>query len=310
MRARALTGVVGAVAAIGWLAMAPAARAQDVRITAPAPSSSADDAQKPLTSEESDMLGRALLFDPAALASNRPPRTLKLPRLSKSAGLDVKNTDKPDGSSSVAVKQPLTIDTPDIDSNVGADVNLAPQPPSIYQPRGPLPGSTTNDRGSAAAWASVGLPNFASVDARVDPAGDQGKIGGKLSHAVPVGKDLSVTLEDSYSMTESFGGAAIATGADHHLVAGGAAAGYRPGARAGASLRQFEVRQIQCRADRHVFRRRLDHRQQRSRHPPHAQRRPEAARPSPRHHLGDRRRPADREQDHYRRLQAELVTGR
>jgi hypothetical protein len=209
MRARALTGAVGAVATIGWLAMAPAARAQDVRITAPAPSA-ADESQKPLTPEESDMLGRALVFDPGALASNRPPRTLRLPRLANPAGLDVKNTDKPNGSSSVAVKQPLTIDTPDIDSTVGADVNVAAQPPSIYQPRGPLPGSAPNDRGSAAAWASVGVPNLASVDARVDPTSDQGKIGGKLSHAVPVGKDLSVTLEDSYSMTESFGGAAIA----------------------------------------------------------------------------------------------------
>jgi len=158
MRARALCGAVGAVAAIGWLAMAPAARAQDVRITAPAPSAAGSDAPKALTPEESDMLSRALVFDPAALASNRPPRTLKPRGYSRSAGLDVKNTDKPDGSSSVAVKQPLTIDTPDIDSNVGADVNLAAQPPSIYQPRGPLPGSTTNDKGSAgpaAAWASL-----------------------------------------------------------------------------------------------------------------------------------------------------------
>ena len=210
MRARALTGAVGTVAAVGWLAMASAARAQDVRITAPAPSFAADDAQKPLTSEESDMLGRALVFDPATLAGNRPPRTLKLPGLSKSAALDVKNTDKPDGSSSVAIKQPLTIDNADVDSNVGADVNVAAPPPSVYQPRGPLPGGTTNDPGSAAAWASVGLSNLASVDARVDPSNDQGKIGGKLSHAVPVGQDLSITLEDSFSMTESFGGTATA----------------------------------------------------------------------------------------------------
>jgi hypothetical protein len=209
MRARALTGAVGAVAAIGWLAMASAVRAQDVRITAPAPSSSADEVQKPLTSEESDMLGRALLFDPAALADNSRPHTLKLPGLPTSAGLDVKNTDKPDGSSSVALKQPLAIES--VDSSVGADVDVAAPPSSVYQPRGPLPGATTNDRGSAAAWASVGLSNFASVDARVDPSNDQGKIGGKLSHAVPVGKDVSVTLEDSYSMTESFGGTATAS---------------------------------------------------------------------------------------------------
>jgi hypothetical protein len=208
MRARALTGAVGAAAAIGWLAMAGAARAQDVRITAPAPSAAADDAQKPLTSEESELLGRALLFDPAALISDRPPRTLKLPGGSKSPALDVKNTDRPDGSTSVAVKQPLAIDS--VDSNVGADVNLAAQPPSIYQPRGPLPGATTSDKGSAAAWASVGLSNLASVDARVDPSNDQSRIGGKLSHAMPVGKDVLVTLEDGYSVTQSFGGPAMA----------------------------------------------------------------------------------------------------
>jgi hypothetical protein len=208
MRAGALFGAVGTVAAIGWLAMAGAARAQDVRIAAPAPSSAAADAQQPLTSEEGEMLGRALMFDPAALAGDKPPRTLKLPGRPKAAGLDVKNTDRPDGSSSVAVKQPLAIDS--VDSNVGADVNLAAQPPSIYQPRGPLPGSAINDKGSAAAWASVGLPNLASVDARLDPANDQGKIGGKLSHAVPVGKDFSVTLEDSYSVTESLSPGATA----------------------------------------------------------------------------------------------------
>lgn len=214
MRRRALIGAVGAVAAIGSLAMAPVARAQDVRITAPAPALSGDetqkDPQKPLTAEESDLLGRALVFDPAALVSDKPARTLKQRAPSRSAGLDVKNTDKPDGSSSIAVKRALTMDTPDIDSNVGADVNLAAQPSPVYQPRGPLPGSTTNDRGSATAWASLGVPNLASVDARVDPTRDQGKIGGKLSRAVPVGKDLSVTLEDSYSVTESFSPGAAA----------------------------------------------------------------------------------------------------
>ena len=210
MRAGALIGAVGAIAALTWLV--PAARAQDVRITAPAPTYPSD--EKPLTPEETEILGRALLFDPSSLTSNRPERKLKLPGALSSAGLDVKNTDKPDGSSSVAVKRPL-IDTADVAGNVGADLNLAPQPSSVYPPRAPLPGNTSNDRGSAAAWASVGMPNLASVDARVDPSNDQGKIGGKLSHALPVGKDLSVTLEDSYSMTENFNPAAgvPATGA-------------------------------------------------------------------------------------------------
>lgn len=227
MRARALFGAVGAVAALTW-PMA-AARAQDVRIAAPAPSSAPADEQ-PLTPEQSDLLGRALLFDPSALASKKPAHALKLPGLAGPAGLDVKDNAKPDGSSSVAVKQPLTIDAPGVDSSVGADVNLAAQPSSIYRPQGPLPGGRINDSGSAAAWASVGMPNLASVDARVDPSADQGKIGGKLSHAVPVGKDFSVTLEDSYSVTENFSPAASAPANTSSLAAAPPATATPPGA--------------------------------------------------------------------------------
>ncbi len=98
-------------------------RAQDVRVTAPAPSI-VGDVQQPLSPEESDLLSRALLFDPMTLTSDKPARSLKHSSLHKPAALDLKEHDKPDGSSWVAVKQPFTV-TPDIDSSVGADVNLA-----------------------------------------------------------------------------------------------------------------------------------------------------------------------------------------
>ncbi len=42
------------------------------------------------------------------------------------------------------------------------------------QPSKPLPVTAAN-QDSGAAWASVGLPNLATVDARVDPGNDQGK---------------------------------------------------------------------------------------------------------------------------------------
>jgi len=226
MHARAF-GAVAGIAAIGWLAVAPIAQAQDVRITAPAPAP--DESQAPLTPQESDVLGRALLFDPAALTGDKPARALQEHALSE-PGLDVKGAGKPDGSSSVAVKQPLAIGTPGIDGSVGADVSLAAPPPNVAQPGKPLPGTVTSDKGDAAAWASVGLPNLASVDARVDPTADQGKIGGKLSHAVPVGKDLSVTLEDSYTMTETFSAAAAPAPATTSSLAAPTAPATPPGA--------------------------------------------------------------------------------
>jgi hypothetical protein len=159
------------------------------------------------------------VFDAATLADKPSTRSLRLPDLSKPASLAVNRTDNPDGSSTVAVKRPLPADSAELDANVGADVNLAPPPPNVFQPGKPLPGSAPNDTGSAAGWASVGMPNLASIDARVDPVNDQSKIGGTLKHSVPVGKKFSVTLEDSYSMTETLSPAAAAAPAAVPLAA-------------------------------------------------------------------------------------------
>jgi hypothetical protein len=185
-----------------------------MRITAPAPSMPGDEPQmKPLTPEESELLGRALLFDPATLENNKPARNLRARGMPQAPGLDIKSNDKLDGSRSVALKRPVIINAPDIDSNVGADVNLAAPAPSVYQPNKPLPNMATSDRGSAAAWASVGMNNLALVDARLDQGNDQGKIGGTLKHSVPVGQDLSVSVEDSYSVIQNFNPVAPMTAA-------------------------------------------------------------------------------------------------
>ena len=198
MRAGTIAGTACAlIASAALLAGAPAASAQDVRVTAPAPGSPADATNAPLTADESAVLARALTFDPAG---GTPKQSLRMRSLAKPADLAVKRQDKADGSSTMAVKQPLTVDleTAGLDAAVGADVNLA------APPDGPLPGSAASDAGSGAAWASVGMSNLASVDARVDPTNDQGKLGGTLKHSLPVGKEFSVTLQDSYSVTETF----------------------------------------------------------------------------------------------------------
>jgi hypothetical protein len=211
MRAGALPGALRAIVALVCaLAALPAAQAQDIRITAPSagtaaspPANPTDDPQasQPLTPDESAVLGNALLFDPANLAATKSARPLRLPSLSKPRDLDVNRTDKSDGSSTVVVKQPLA--TTDWDAHVGADLNTAAPPPTSFQPGEPFPG-TVDGRGSGAAWASVGVPNLASVDARVDPANDQGKLGTTLKHSVPLGKEFSVTVQNRYSVTETF----------------------------------------------------------------------------------------------------------
>ena len=62
------------------------------------------------------------------------------------------------------------------------------QPPLIIhcQPRATAPGS-------GAAWASLGVPNIGSVDARVDPSNEQGKVGTTLKQSIPFGGRFAVT---------------------------------------------------------------------------------------------------------------------
>jgi hypothetical protein len=145
--------------------------------------------------DDSAVLGQALVFDPASLATIVPARPLRpLPSLSDPNSLAVSRTDQPDGSGTVVVKQPLSSEW---DANVGADLGLAP-PADQAMP-------AQNDRSSGAAWASLGVPNLASVDARVDPTNEQSRLGATFSRSIPVGRRLAVTLQDSYSVTEIYG---------------------------------------------------------------------------------------------------------
>jgi len=156
-----------------------------------------------LSPEESAILGNALTFGPSTLNNEAPVKPLRLPRLSSPNNLDVSRANKPDGSSTVMVKQRLPID---LDAKVGADLDLAANTPDGYQP-----GKSRAHSGSGAAWASVGvLPNLATVDARVDPSNDQGKLGTTFQHSLPLGSKFSVTLKNSYSVTETFSGSSVA----------------------------------------------------------------------------------------------------
>ncbi len=155
----------------------------------------------PLSEQESAALANALVFGPALSTGAKPAKPLRLPGLSDPHGLDVSRTDKPDGSSTVVVKQPLASEW---GAHVGADLGPDPAEPPAYRPDKPLP-VIRDGRGSGSAWATVGLPNLATLDARVDPGNDQGKLGATFKRSIPLGGRFSVTLQNSYSVTETFG---------------------------------------------------------------------------------------------------------
>jgi len=179
----------------GLLLVAPVAiSAQDA--PQPVDDSSALVPEAPLTPEESAVLGNALMFDPTALATP-PKKPLRLPGVSNK-DVDITRTEKLDGSSTVVVKQPLQTEW---SNSVGADVGPTSTRSAFDHP---LP-TTRDNSASGAAWASVGVPNFGSVDARVDPFNEQGKVGTTLKQSIPFGDRFAVTLQNTYSVTESLG---------------------------------------------------------------------------------------------------------
>lgn len=152
--------------------------------------------------DESAVLGQALQFDPSSLAAVAPAKSLRVPGLKREKTFDVsRTTTNPDGSGTVVVKQALPTEW---DAKVGADLGLAGNNPDTYQPLAPLDAYSRRS-GGGAAWASIGFSDAATVDARVDPGNDQGRLAGTLRHSMPVGSSLSLTLQNSVSVTDTFG---------------------------------------------------------------------------------------------------------
>jgi hypothetical protein len=192
------TGIL--ISAACALALPAAAQARDIFVTAPATDTETS-VQQPLTPEESDLLSRVLTFDAAASPDALPARTPSRPGLAQPQPLSVQGSEKSDGSRSVAVKQPFG--TGEIDASVGADLNTAASLPDTVQPNAPLPGAI-DGQGSASVWASIGLPNLASIDVRAGSANAQGQVGTTFKHAFPIGERLSVTMQDRVSATRSY----------------------------------------------------------------------------------------------------------
>lgn len=159
-----------------------------------------ESADAELTPDEQDAL-RNILSNAPVSPYDAPAKQLRTPALKQTKKFDMTRTDKSDGSSSLTLKQPLPIDW---DATVGTDLGLR-NAPSITNSPDPWSAGDRDRRGSGAAWASVGLvPNFATVDARVDPGNDQGRVGTTFKYTKPVGNHVSVTLQNSYSVTETF----------------------------------------------------------------------------------------------------------
>lgn len=110
-------------------------------------------------------------------------------------------TEKPDGSVALTIGRRLPTEW---DAKFGMDAKLAPDTSSV--PADPIP----SDRSSSTVWGSMTGPGVApflfdktAVDARLDPGNERGEVAATLSRTLPLGEDVSVTLQDKYSVTQS-----------------------------------------------------------------------------------------------------------
>jgi hypothetical protein len=113
---------------------------------------------------------------------------------------------KGSGASAVSVKQSVS---PIWDARVGADMTVTSQPTTMSEL---LAEKTANGgnlpQSGGTAWASIIAPGAGAiwdktaVEARVDPAQDQSKLGTTIVKSVPLSDQYSLTLQNGYNVTQ------------------------------------------------------------------------------------------------------------
>ena len=113
---------------------------------------------------------------------------------------------KGSGASAVSVKQSVS---PFWDARVGADMTVTSQPTTMSEL---LAEKTANGgnlpQSGGTAWASIIAPGAGAiwdktaVEARVDPAQDQSKLGTTIVKSVPLADQYSLTLQNGYNVTQ------------------------------------------------------------------------------------------------------------
>jgi len=139
-------------------------------------------------------LGAALKYDPPPDA---PVKALKYPSLPAPKSYDLSDKTAADGSTIYSVKKTLPTDW---STSIGADLGTGAPSEPYYRPDRPIAPARNN---TGAAWASLGVSSVASLDARIDPTADQGRVATTLHHSMPLGRHFSVTLQNSTGVTQT-----------------------------------------------------------------------------------------------------------
>jgi len=149
-----------------------------------------------------------LNVDASTLTTSPVSKARLVPQAGAAAEMSWSSSEKPNGSAAVSVKQPLS---PFLDTRVGADMTVARQP-SILTSSELLSEKLANcgnlPQSSGTAWGAITAPGVGSiwdktaVEARVDPAQEQSKLGTSLSKSLPLTEQYLLTLQNGYNVIQ------------------------------------------------------------------------------------------------------------
>ena len=114
-------------------------------------------------------------------------------------------TQNADGSVALTIGRRLPTEW---EAKIGTDLRLA-EPVSAVPSENLLQG-TTPRQSTGAVWGNITMPGLPTLgwdktllEARIDAGKDEGKLGATLSRSVPIDDNLSLTLQNTYSVTHS-----------------------------------------------------------------------------------------------------------
>src|ERR1700722_11219692 len=147
-----------------------------------------------------------LNVDASTLTTSPASKAGVTPKTGTAENMTWSSMDKPNGSSALSVKQPLS---PFWDARVGADMTVVRQPTTMSEL---LAEKVTNGgsdpQSSGSAWAAITAPGVnviwdkTAVEARIDPSQEQSKLGTSLSKSLSLSDQYSLTLQNGYNVIQ------------------------------------------------------------------------------------------------------------
>jgi hypothetical protein len=116
------------------------------------------------------------------------------------------SSSKPNGAAAVTVKQAVS---PFWDTRVGADMTVVREPTTMSELLSErLANGGSAPQSSGTAWAAATAPGVGPIwdktalEARIDAAQDQSKLGTSLSKSLPLSEQYSLTLQNGYNVVQ------------------------------------------------------------------------------------------------------------